>query len=80
MFPSYKNQSVDLRANQLTSFYMMGTLVDKQFIFFYIALTLSLKGTLTDKIHSIDANMFVETETSIIQTHLFRKKKLQKLN
>ena len=29
MFPSYRNQSVDLLANQLTRFYMMGTLVVK---------------------------------------------------
>ena len=28
MFPSYRNQSVD-QANQLTGFYMMGTLVVK---------------------------------------------------
>ena len=27
MFPSYKNQSVDLLANQLTGFYMMETMV-----------------------------------------------------
>ena len=29
MFPSYISQSVDCRANQLTGFYMMGTLVVK---------------------------------------------------
>ena len=27
MFPVYRNQSTDLHANQLTGFYMMGTLV-----------------------------------------------------
>ena len=30
MFPSYKNQSVDLPANQLTGFYVMGALVVKR--------------------------------------------------
>ena len=29
MFPSYRSQSADLQANQLTGFYMMGTLVVK---------------------------------------------------
>ena len=32
MFPSYENESDDLPANQLTSFYMMGTLVVKGLI------------------------------------------------
>ena len=30
MFPSYRNQSVDCRENQLTGFYMMRTLVVKR--------------------------------------------------
>ena len=29
MFPLYRNQSADFSANQLTGFYMMGTLVVK---------------------------------------------------
>ena len=32
MFPLYRNQSVDFSANQLTGFYMMGTLVVKGLI------------------------------------------------
>ena len=32
MFPSYRNQSVDFLASQVTGFYMMGTLVVKELI------------------------------------------------
>ena len=36
------------------------------------------RQTLKKKIHSIDANILAETETSIIKTLLFKKKKTSK--
>ena len=56
MFPSYRNQSVDLYANQLIGFYMMGTLVVKR---------LTKSNQLRGLTQEIDCTTYMKTKITV---------------